>query len=146
MHAYILPIDRVTRRVALNLKDCTMDSSYHHFEGLFSLFGGKVEPGEAVYDAAVREIAEEIPGFLDTAGGVSLRLATQNIAFSLYVVETDLSGGRDDRATSRVGELARCCQEGDGIVRTFDWVWSSPRSAWTSSMILNAILDVIREM
>jgi len=80
------------------------------FDGLFSLPGGHVEPGERVVDAACRELREEVGVTVERAAlrwqGVAHRLSDTNRIDFFYEA-------RDWSGTPDIHEPAKC----DGL----DW-------------------------
>lgn len=99
-----------------------MPERLHSFEHKISCFGGALNPGEDLLIGLKRECQEEIPGFLTEAEINSAVMIFENDEATIFAIETDLSGHRKTRATDRIGNLARVCLEGDGIVRSFTFV------------------------
>lgn len=141
MRVFAILIDRGANRVGLNIKNVTLPERVRQYEGKIALFGGKVEDGESLREALARELAEEVPGFLthDAVGNAREILADRGVA--VFAVDTDLSGTRHNRKTSRIGQLARCCQEGDGVVRSKGFVEDAGENLFVDPLIKRVILQ-----
>lgn len=152
MRVYAVLVSFDSNTVGVNLKDSTLPSKLAAYEGLIGLFGGAIEPGETSKDALVREIREEIPGFLpelesgnfDNVTDLGVRYdELMKDHYHLYAVLTDLSGHRKTRATDRIGQLSRVFLEGDAVVRTSNYIRSCPPNMFVSPTIKQCILDAL---
>lgn len=97
--ALVLPVDP-EGRVLLQLRDYNTT----RFPGCWGFFGGKVEEGETLTDAAVREFREEAGLTLNAASLIPrYRLTSPGARSNLYIFETALNAAPAD---IRLGEGA----------------------------------------
>ena len=97
--ALIIPVDG-EGRVLLQLRDYNTT----RYPGCWGFFGGKVEEGETLRSAAVREFEEEAGVTLDPAALIPrFRLTSPEARSHLYIFETSLDAAPAD---IRLGEGA----------------------------------------
>jgi len=113
-------------RVGVNMKDSTEED--WTFEGRIGLFGGEMEPNETTREALERHLARAVPGFLADEDLVKAQIVHDDAMGCVYAVPTDLSGDSKTRDRDRIGALASCCREGDGVVRRIEFVRNRMRS------------------
>lgn len=139
MKVYAVLVDTDKKVVGLNIKDSTLPDKVKQYEGKIGFFGGKVESGESHLEAVNRELEEEIPGFVN--GEPEVVYEAVNAVF--YKVECDLSGHRHTRDTDRIGQLAKVCREGDGVVRSFNYILRSSEDDYVHSSFKDVLVKVI---
>ncbi len=97
--ALIIPVD-ASGRVLLQLRDYNTE----RYPGQWGFFGGKVEAGETLVDAAVREFAEEAGVVIDPATLTpAFRMSSPEVGSHLYIFDADLDIRPED---IRLGEGA----------------------------------------
>lgn len=148
---YAVLVDLATGKVGIKLIDSTLHPSVSDLEGKISLFGGTINNDEISEDALVRELEEEIPGFVAAHDVIRARLVIEtdrpSATLHVYAVPTDLSGHRHTRDSDRIGQLAKACREGDGVVRTFGFILNSDELLFLDPLFKTAIInayDVLR--
>ena len=140
---YALLIDLSNQRIGVNLKDATMPTKLRQWEGTICFFGGAIEDGEDERMAMKRELEEEIPGFCTEEEIASMHLIFRIGELTFFGIHTSLSGGKTDRSTSRIGQLARACQEGDGVVRSFDFLMRTNSENFSDHRMQHAIARIV---
>lgn len=140
---YIVLIDSINKRVGLNMKDCTLPAKHLHHEGMYGLFGGQIENDETPWEAAIRELSEEINQDIFSYSSINIKYFNTIGHFTYYSLEVDLSGDKTNRSTSCIGKLASACMEGDGLVRTFDFIYSCSELLWYNREQLSATKSIV---
>lgn len=140
MRVYAVLFDDQNGTVGINLKDSTLPKQAMQFEGLMTLFGGRVEKGEDPRTALKRELDEEIPGFISHDDFLKANVLIETSDTIIFAIKTDLSGHRHTRETDRIGQLAKVCREGDGVVRTIRYIKRADTSCFVSGLIKRALL------
>ncbi len=97
--ALIIPVD-ASGRILLQLRDYNTE----RYPGQWGFFGGKVEAGETLVNAAVREFEEEAGVVIDSAVLTPrFRMASPEVGSHLYIFEANLDLSPED---IRLGEGA----------------------------------------
>ncbi len=90
--ALIIPVD-IEGRVLLQLRDYNTT----HYPGCWGFFGGKVEAGETLREAAVREFEEEAGVRLNAAALIPrFRMTSPEVHSNLYIFEAAIDAAPAD--------------------------------------------------
>lgn len=139
---YMILIDHQSQRVAVNIKDCDLPVQCKRLEGLIHLFGGGIKPDESVMQALHREIHEELRDFAETLDLNKIKEMVRGLPphIIVFALETDLSG---TRTNGRMYALMNATQEGEGAIRSFDFIKKSPDTVYCHPLIKSVILEAI---
>lgn len=145
IRVYAVLIDAASGRIGANSIGPKILQKPHlaHLYGRSHLFGGGAEPGEGLRAALVRELMEELPGFLGEEDCMCANMIFRTQKRFYFHIPVDLSGDVED-VDSRAHALFAFCTEGYGEVRAFAEVLGSKPNQWVSTSMRRAVLIAIR--